>query len=631
MINTLPYPTREFPEGNELWRISWIGQFKLNPAARSEPTIQLVLDQYQYPKIDPNSITHKASYNLENTRVIEIGIGQLPPLSIGSFICNKKVIETPEYTTREYELTISSSTTQVVRMDATYMDGGRTYRYVPPAYYPLPEEMDATMCCVIERAITNESEVSRIIFPSGELLRFYFGTSTTLLKEIIKGGLDIGSNTIYNPQLTGLGMDGTAYVKLRKRVGDADAPVAALIGTSPYAQRVVRHIHASIERNSANGLGYIPEVLPPFLGQTRMRLHGKLINSGPNWHLLVFWIESCSAPFPFERLRWKRDNDGRKKGPTDPDLPEAWPKNVKPSGHSSSDEEDEPEVSSDDEPSLDRERTDVKLASTRFPDLLGKDIQKDVKLEQNYRAAGKPKFVPQDEAEGFGTADGQYHDTPLDRLEISHDLQGGEPPARGTRASQIRLPAQLTTFLKALEQLQQTPGMTCCNVLPVPPDDLTKQNKNISFFPQRLGKRMLKWSFIEYPQQRRQVIVAEVCYRGSWFYLFESERRPDTLGKTKERFVTLIVHWPQEARLKDQQMPQRILLHCAKKNGVWLNKWPWTNLLCKRFHHQPGTVAVFAGRFIKYMQKFVSSAEADPTKKATSIQASEDTLERREA
>jgi hypothetical protein len=584
------------------------------------------LNPYQYPKIDPGNINHKGSYNLKDTRVVEIGIGQLPPLSIGSFVQHKKVVETPNYTTREYDLNIGRSTTSLVRMDGTYCERGQPLHYIPPAYYPLPEEMHSTMCCVVERAVTDESEVSRVIFPCGELLRFYFGTSTSLLKEIVKGGLDIGSNTIYNPRLTGLGMDGTAYVKLRKGVDDTDAPVAARIALSSYAQGVVRHIHASIQRNSANGIGYIPEVLPPFFGQTRMRLHGKLMKSGSNWHLLVFWIESCSAPFPFERLRWRRDNDGGKKGPNDLDLPEAWAKNVKSVRDTSGGGEEEPEVSSDDEPSLDRERTDVNLASSRFLDLLGKDIRKDDKLEQHYRAARPPKFVPQGKVEGFGTADGQYHDTPLDRLEISYDLLGHDPSTRGPRAPQTRLPAQLNTFLEALEQLRQTSDVTCCNVLPVPPDELAKQNKNISFFPQRLRDRVLKWSFIEYPHQRRQVIVAEVCYRGSWFYLFESERRPELPGKKKERFVTLIVHRPQEGvGLSNHQMLRPILLHCAENNGVWLHDWPWPDLLHRGFHHKSGTVARFAGRFIEYMQKIVPKTGEDSVQEVTPTKSSERT------
>jgi hypothetical protein len=509
---------------------------------------------------------------------------------------------------------IGGGNTSLVRADATYTDKGHTFRYIPPSYYPLPDEMRATMCFVIGRAVDDPSEVSRIIIPCGELLRFYFGTSTTLLKEIVMGGLDIGSNTIYNPELTGWGPDGTAQVQLRKRIDDDDAPVAARIGLSCYAQQVVRHIHASIERNSANGIGYIPEVLPPFVGQTTMRLHGKLVKSGPNWHLLVFWIESCSAPFPFERLRWARDNDGRKAAPHDPDLPEAWPKETRSVKHPPASGAEAPEIRSDDEPSLDRERTEIKLTSPRFTDLLGKDIQKEEKLEQYYRAARPPRFGTRGEIEGFGTADGQYRDTPLDRLEISHDLQGNEPPAHRPRAPRTRLPRFLSSFLEALEILKNTPGVTCCRVIPVPPDELTRLNKDISFFPQRIGKRVLKWSYIEYPEKRRQVVVAEVCFHDYWFYFLESERRPDVEGSRRERYVTLVVHQPLGLRFRGHELLERILLRCAQNDGVWLRKWPWTNLLHERFTHQPGTVERFAGGFVDYMRKFIPESGDDPTR-----------------
>lgn len=620
MSNIKPYPTRELPRKGKLWRIDWIGQFNLNPLARSEPTIQLVVTPYLGEEINPDNLTYKASYDYEKTRVVELGIGQLPPLTIGSFVRDKKVVATPDYTTRTFDLNFGGATTQLVRADAEYHVRGRSYRYIPQSYYPLPAGMEATMILVVERQVTDDSDVSKVLFPCGELVRFYFGTSTSLLKEVVKGGLDIGANTIYNPELTGWRQDGSAQVQLRRGIKDEDAPVAARIGLSTYAQCVTRHIHASIERNSANGLGYIPEVLPPFYGHSTMRLHGKLVKSGRYWHLLVFWIESCSAPFPFEQLWWARDNDGRKRGPDDPDRPEAWKDTTKAVRHTPEDEADEPEVRSDAEPSLDREKTEVRLNSPRFTDLLNKEIEKDEKLDNHYRSARPPKFVTEGQVEGFGTADGTFGDTPLDRLEIFTDLRGGEP-ARAPRARRSKLPANLDTFMNVLNALKHPPAVTY-RLVPVPPEE-AMSNGNVSYFPRWKGKRVIKWSFISYPERRREVIVAELNFHGHYFYFLESERRPDVEGQTKERYATLVLHRPGGVRIEDHQLLQRILLHGAKNGGVWVKKqkWPFGDLVYERLAHQPGTVERFAGVFLRYLRTVVPEAPEDAASESAAPEA----------
>jgi hypothetical protein len=173
------------------------------------------------------------------------------------------------------------------------------------------------------------------------------------------------------------------------------------------------------------------------------------------------------------------------------------------------------------------------------------------------------------------------------------------------------LPASLDTFMRVLKVLERPPRVTY-RLVPVPPEEAAL-NGNVSYFPQRLGKRPLKWAFIEYPDRRREVIVAEVNFHGYYFYFLESERRPDAEGRAKERFATLVLHCPDGARLRDHHLLQRVLLLGARNGGVWIKKqkWPFNDLIHQRFVHQPGTVERFADGFAGYMRSIVPDAPED--------------------
>ncbi len=600
MFNNLTFPTREFPlnERSQLYRIAWIGQFNLNPRAMSEPTVELVLLPYLGATVNPATINRKSSYDYAGVRLPRVGVGQLTDLHLGAFIRNGVVVSVPDYGPETYELSIDEAHMQVIRADDTYRVAGFDIPFIPPSYYPIPAEALTSKCLVVTRDITDETEVSRVIFPCSVLLTTYFGTSSGLIKEVIKGGMAVDSNRIFAPDRTGYDADGIAYLCLRPGMDDDDAAGIARFALNTDRCAEVQHIHDSIVINGVNGEGYVPVVRPPFRGAATMRLHGKRVKSGKHWHFLVFRIEDCTGPYPFERLRYARDNDGRRDGTQDPDRPEAYKEGSKSPRHSS-DKVEQLEVASDDEPSLNRFTTVVKLIRQRFSSLPD-DIEKVEKFECQFRAANHHWTIHDGETTGFSTADGDYGQTELDRLRISRESRERED-----------LSDRLTSFLLVLDEMRrQVEPQLSYRLVSVPP--VSPDGSGVSFFPDKSRGRILSWSFLPGPPRaRRRIIIAEVRYHAHHFYLFEAEKRP-TVGDSDESITTLIVHASDGMPLSEG-MVARILLHGARNRGVWLRDWEWPELRRQKLVHQSSAVKRFAERFVEYFQEFVMPVEGTPS------------------
>lgn len=603
VFNSIPYPTHEFPDDERLYRIAWFGQLGLNPLALSEPTIELVLIPYLEPRLNRATINRKAAYDYLSARIVHVGVGQLSALPIGGFIRNKCLIAVPDYRIETYELIIDNAHTDIIRADATYRDHGTDVPYIPHDYYPLPKYVGSTRCMIVECPVASENDVTSVIFPCVELIRAYFAPSSVLVKEVVKGGIT-DSNNIFDPERTGFWEDGTAFLQLRSRMHDEDAGDIARFALVPAICDEVRYIHDSIVLNGNNGEGYVAVARPPFRGPTRMILHGKRIKSGKSWHFLVFRIADCTGSYPFERLRYARDNDGRGDGTNDHNRPEAY-KDTNWVGQSSK-LLDQAEIYNDDEPSLDQVKIEIRLPTGQFSSM-PKDIDKIKKIRSNHRAAENSNLNATREITGFSTADGDYGDTPLNRLEIFREI------------TDLKSCDRLSTFREVLALIQQKANPTLQYTEIILPLFVAgvKNNSGFSLFPGRFVidklEVTLPWSiFPGPPKRRRRVIIAELVFHDHWFYLFEAERKPP-VGMVEESIATLVVCNPDGAKIDDADLLTRILLHGARQRGVWMSEWPWPDLVVTKLNHQSVTVDRFAERLLQCLRKVIPTVEGEPS------------------
>lgn len=86
MLGNIPR-VLEFPSDNQYWRVDSFGGIVRNHNVPSEPFFQLVITPYfdsETLNKDPKKLTAVKSTDGEQRKCIELGVGQLPFIEIGS-------------------------------------------------------------------------------------------------------------------------------------------------------------------------------------------------------------------------------------------------------------------------------------------------------------------------------------------------------------------------------------------------------------------------------------------------------------------------------------------------------------------------------------------------------------------
>lgn len=149
------------------------------------------------------------------------------------------------------------------------------------------------------------------IFPALELIRFYFGSSGSLLKQVFSPGLDVNRLATDTSLL-----EGAAKLTLSHDMPSVSASDIARICFDQVARVSARLVGASLQAaSSVDSYGKLyPRATFPFSGRTELSIVGALVQgqSGKP-RFLVQRIVSCSAPFPFKRLEYVASNPSKKR------------------------------------------------------------------------------------------------------------------------------------------------------------------------------------------------------------------------------------------------------------------------------------------------------------------------------
>lgn len=162
------------------------------------------------------------------------------------------------------------------------------------------------------------SEVHGLIFPCLEMVRFYFTKSSQSCREILFGGLISTPNRMFDTTKT---IKPSAelpkgFLMLSKYVRNRDAPIIARFAFDDYAMSQARNVFISSLNNKHREGAALPEVRFPFRNiKTDQVLHGTYLQSGNRIYFLVFWIESCTAEFPYKDIEFWRANPGSAAAP----------------------------------------------------------------------------------------------------------------------------------------------------------------------------------------------------------------------------------------------------------------------------------------------------------------------------
>jgi hypothetical protein len=278
----------------QTWRIDWLGEIAYPGAVRQyrQPCIKVAIS----PLLgSPDHLAYVNSFQTEiqQQRNVWMPIGSLPMLRIGDIWQDGRLRETPIYSPSSFSLSISPETSTWVKaglaIDGNYL--------LPFSEHPWHRLHTQTYC------LTVEAEGVTLIIPGAELVRFYFGSSSTLLKRLVTSPLSeelLWRGKHYNTETRHL------HLKLAEGLFGMSAADIGRIAADPVAWNAAASIYGNCVKATSQGEAAYLHTKFPFQGKTTVEVVGMWLPFGekPKGSFLVFNFRSCSYPFPFRSLTY---------------------------------------------------------------------------------------------------------------------------------------------------------------------------------------------------------------------------------------------------------------------------------------------------------------------------------------
>ncbi|HGY5238500.1 TPA: hypothetical protein ACNV64_003178 [Aeromonas salmonicida subsp. pectinolytica] len=358
MVTTFNIEISKLALLNGTWRIDWFGDIMYPDLDRqqSQPSVSVQLSQ------------HSAISNKANNRQEWLPIGLLPFLKVGDLWQHGRATGENTAPSREIfsNLEINHESTRFYKAGGrpdikTHGLQGAIHYWLPLDKHPWHIEHTHANCVVI----TVNQEL-QILIPCMELVRFYFGSSSSLLSILFRPTL---SRTNLVRQYIKK-EDDSVFLRLADGISGASAADIARILYSPAAWRTAALIGKSALQCSSIGERIYPKCTLPFEGITDLSVTGQwIIHDGSTRKtFVVYEILSCSHEFPFKSIRYVTTGNSSKLKISSLGNRPNTPKN-KSSDRSTV-------LLTDSDPDENRQTRHVQFisASSRFPDLETKTI-----------------------------------------------------------------------------------------------------------------------------------------------------------------------------------------------------------------------------------------------------------------
>lgn len=597
MDQTIP-AFANFPQDDQLWRLDVFGEYLRNEQVPSDPLIQIVLSPVVPSAAKRFGLDSPKAVNSAKQQTCLVSSGYLPYLrrySLWRDGAKEEAAEFGELAVVEFKNVLVSEET--IRILPANMKLGDRQYLIPPHQHLFGKIGLRTKLLAIDA----DGVKNRILIDTTEAARMWYLNSTWLTKSLLWGHITPENNVVFVEGSLELGDDGTASIELHHNSPRTDGWIVLRLAHSDYARKQALRIHDSLKREKINGNPVVPDVYPPFLGTTTLKVCGKWITSCGDKRFLAHWIVSCSHPFPASRLTVRKDGDDQPEAEFDPTLPGHpanrlyVPKRLIPNG--------ETKFRSDTEPKKPMRRTSILLNDARFPDLEGKPLIRPSGDPIGVRAVRPAPTLEDMDIKDLSTGEGTYGDTDAAPVSIGGaSTRVQDEKEKNTVKRRPACPPGFESVQNAIAELRAL-GDVGVRFVSLPGDAEGECAENACLFPwqDKQGKR-LKWSFIH--RRRRQALVAELQRGGSYFYLLEAERRDS------EHYTTLFLCRRDMTALSDQ-MVQGALRLCAEHDGKWFETEA-SDLHRHKLKHTWPTPDEFAQRLLAEM----SVARAKPKRRA---------------
>jgi hypothetical protein len=358
-----------FPDDDAYWRVDWFGEIAYPDryTRRKHPSILIYLSKLTESNFsaDPEVLLqpHCTAPAKGQTR-IWVSVGTLMVLRIGDIWHRQKLHLSPEYTRETFKkLWIGRNTTDFIKAGLNPDKAG--------FLIPIPEHpwhMNATHSyCVM----ANLPDGRRLIVPCVELIRFYFGSSSSLLRQIFSTQLrreNLYSEDRYDHK------SGLLSFKLGYGMSGRSASDIGRLHLDAVAWRAAAMVSVSMLKAKSTGDPAFIQSFFPFEGNTFLDVSGKWLSfqGEPNQTFLVYGINSCTHSFPFKSLKYVTADTRVKPQFTH----QQQPNDKSEITGSSRDKKDQPLIEKDPSSTL-QGKTKQVHQSERFPDLRGKPVWKE--------------------------------------------------------------------------------------------------------------------------------------------------------------------------------------------------------------------------------------------------------------
>lgn len=277
-----------FPRDGECWRIDWLGDvFYQRHVRYLQPFIRVRLSKVT---LDSSGSWHFPVPFIDTPFQIDRAVpaGLLNLVGIGSIWRDGRLVAEPDYCLESFLISISKDTSTLIK--AGVNDDGQGF-ILPFHLHPHHHSHTHSYCVQVSLA-----EGKSLIIPVLEIVRFYFGMSSTLISKLFHPPFEQSRFWIKAEK----NEEGKVDVDLAKGISGVSAPDVARIAFNQAALHAVKLFTNSFFTSHSSDTKLYPKMLFPFVGKSNLHVKGVWLEN----NFLVFRFLSCSHPFPFSGLRY---------------------------------------------------------------------------------------------------------------------------------------------------------------------------------------------------------------------------------------------------------------------------------------------------------------------------------------
>lgn len=293
---------RKLAPDSRLWRIDWFGDLSYEERyAYGQPSVRVALSPVVCDPSDNQAMLLPSATDHHRQCQRWIRIGYLPSLQVGDIWQNGQCHSSPQYQRMEFKsIQIVKGTTDFIKSGLSLDDSF----LIPLAEHPWHRQQTGSYCISVKIA-----DNKRIIIPCFELIRFYFGSSSSLLNRLFTTTLR--NYKLWKGEPIFDEFNSHLSIRLEDGISRWSAEDIGRIYRDKQAFIAARMIMDTCRAASVASEQIYPYTGFPFQGETTLVASGKWLSFGDAVEatFLVYRLESCSHPFPFECLTYVASSD----------------------------------------------------------------------------------------------------------------------------------------------------------------------------------------------------------------------------------------------------------------------------------------------------------------------------------